>query len=28
MDTIYAYWDAAQIKYVLDSVAILTSMSD
>lgn len=28
MDTIYAFWDAAQIKYVLDSVAILTSMSD
>lgn len=28
MDTIYAFWDAAQIKYVLDSVAIMTSMSD
>jgi len=28
MDTIYAYWDAQQIKYVLDAVAMLTSMSD
>ena len=28
MDTIYAYWDAEQIKYVLDAVAMLTSMSD
>lgn len=28
MNTIYAYWDAEQIKYVLDAVAMLTSMQD